>query len=85
MLDDLYLPIIPVYEKVIENTDSALFSLVNNILLHLYHSVLAPEDVSASYGLNSKLTVKIPATPNISLDPDKEWMEKLNFICDDEE
>jgi len=60
MLDDLYEPIIP----ILPQSESALFGLVANLMLHLYHSILAPEDVVYHYGTGSTEHVRVPTSQN---------------------
>lgn len=67
---DLNEPIFPVMEKIPE-VESAFFPLMLNLLLHLYHSVLAPEDIAASYGYQSRPKVKVPDSSEFWLMPDK--------------
>ncbi|WP_437807025.1 DUF6602 domain-containing protein [Sorangium sp. So ce1078] len=43
----------------------AFYSLVRNLMLHLYHSVLAPEDIAAKYGASAN-SIKVPATDELS-------------------
>lgn len=83
MLEDLYRPIFPVYHKA-SSSESPLFALVSDVLLHLYHSVLAPEDVAPSYGPDSP-TVKIPKSDDIVLQPDPEWVARLEEVCKTDE
>jgi hypothetical protein len=68
MFDDLRMPISPVYFDV-DACPSPLFALLENLSLHLYHSVLAPEDLVPSYGLTSR-GVKVPTDPAHSVAPD---------------
>jgi hypothetical protein len=42
----------------------AFYSLVRNLMLHLYHSVLAPEDIAAKYGASGN-AIKIPETDEL--------------------
>jgi hypothetical protein len=65
MSDDLTQPLIPAYSPA---TDArpALFSLFENLLLHLYHCVLSPEDIASQYGpLDGN--VKVPDTDSVAL------------------
>lgn len=79
MEEDLYKPIYPVYAPY--NAEiSALYPLIWNVHLHLFHSVLAPEDITLQYG-NDKFGVKAPTSDSICIQPDKEWLEKLNIRC----
>lgn len=78
MRDDLFAPIFPVYHKC-PKTESALYSLLTDLLLHLYNSVLGAEDVAVAYGPEA-FSPLFPKTPDIALQPDPEWMEKLTYI-----
>lgn len=69
MSDDLSLPIFPAYFEARSGTP-ALYSLSENLLLHLYHSILAPEDVVSRYGPNFR-GVKVPKDSSITLLPDE--------------
>jgi hypothetical protein len=60
MGDDLHAPLHPGFERV-SHTQSALYSLVQNLLLHLFHSVLGPEDIPAAYGMRNP-TISIPTS-----------------------
>ena len=80
MLEDLYEPIIPLYHKL-PTSGSAFYVLMVDLLLHLYHSVLAPEDIAPSYGPHVH-NVGIPVSPEICLEPDQEQIASLNKICD---
>lgn len=79
MLEDLYLPIFPVYHKI-PHVGSALYRLMADLLLHLYHSVLAPEDIAVSYGPDIH-SVSIPKSSDIALKPDTEWLSSLENLC----
>jgi hypothetical protein len=80
MLEDLYEPIYPVFHRV-ANTDSALYPLMVDLLLHLYKSVLAPEDIAPYYGSKKPGIVSIPKSPDISLPPDPERLDSLRQFC----
>jgi hypothetical protein len=80
MRDDIFAPIFPAYHKV-PKTPSALYSFLSDLLLHLYQSVLAAEDIAIAYGPR-EFTVMRPTSQEIVLDPDEEWMEKLNWTKD---
>jgi hypothetical protein len=82
MMEDLYLPIIPVYHKM-PGVESALYRLMVDLLLHLYNSVLAPEDIAPSYGPPTH-SISVPKSPDIAIQPGAEWIEKLNHICSDD-
>ena len=69
-MSDLAEPIFPVMQRLPE-VDSAFFPLMLNLLLHLFHSVLAPEDIAASYGYQSMPVVQAPDSSEFWLMPDK--------------
>lgn len=79
MLEDLYEPVFPVYHKMPESP-SALYSLIVDLSLHLYHSILAPEDIVAHYGPN-EFNNRIPASSKITLGPDDKWLSILGTVC----
>ena len=83
MLDDLYDPIVPAYFHV-DDVTSALFALVSNLMLHLFESVLAPEDIAALYGTPNR-NVKGPKSDEIALQPDQDRVESLKTICKHDE
>lgn len=68
---DLRLPIFPVFHRV-PDVESAFYPLITDLLLNLYHSVLTPEDIAATYGYSSLLLpkVKIPKSKDLYLEPD---------------
>lgn len=68
MEGDLALPLIPVMHRSNE-IGSALYPLMVDLLQHLYHSVLGPEDISALYGLRTH-KLGAPFNPNVFLSPD---------------
>jgi len=79
MMEDLYLPLVPVKAQVPE-IESALYYQITDLLLHLFHSVLAPEDVAVGYG-SSTHKIQIPSSDEFSLQPDDEWLEIKNIEC----
>lgn len=81
MLEDLYTPIVPVYHRPI--SWPPLFSFLSNLLLHLYHSVLAAEDIAAAYGGPDE-HVQVPTSLDIALEPDVEMMDSLLHPCSEE-
>ena len=81
MREDLFHPIIPFYHKV-PIIQSAFYSLIANLFLHLYHSVLGAEDIALAYGLPLN-TVSIPKSPDILLEPDDEWLSTLDMEYDE--
>lgn len=80
MKEDLFTEIIPAYHKV-PGIESVLFSMISDLSLHLYHSVLAAEDIPALYGIKDP-RMKAPATKDIILEPDPEWLLKLKWAKD---
>jgi hypothetical protein len=78
MLEDLYEPIVPAYYNVTD-VGSALFALIANLMLHLYHSVLAPEDIAVLYGPSTR-DIKAPNSDEIALQPDPERLKSLSII-----
>jgi len=77
MRDDLFTSIFPAYHKV-PKTPSALYAFLSDILLHLYQSVLAAEDIAVAYGpkeFNAMRSI-------LMLEPDIEWIEKLKWTKD---
>jgi hypothetical protein len=48
-----------------EAQGSAFYSLARNLLLHLFHSVLAPEDVAAKYGASSE-NIKVASKEDLT-------------------
>ena len=68
MEEDLGLPIVPAYHPY-ENYGSAMYPFIVDLMAHLYHSVLAAEDVPALYGPQG-LKCSVPKQPEIRLQPD---------------
>lgn len=83
MQEDLYEPIYPIYYKQ-PQPNSAFYSFICNLSLHLFHSVLAAEDIAVAYGPESH-DIKRPLSNEISLQPDTEWLESLEVPCNDTE
>jgi hypothetical protein len=81
MRDDVFASIFPAYHKV-PKTPSALYAFLSDLLLHLYKSVLAAEDIAIAYG-PKEFTAMRPTSPEIALDPDDEWLEKLKWTKDE--
>lgn len=80
--DDLFNSIIPTYMPA--SLNNPLHSLIQNINLSLYHCILGPEDISALYS-GKKFDVKLPKDLRVSLPPDKDWLDMLDFPCGDHE
>ncbi len=81
MREDIFSPIFPAYHKV-PKMPSALYALLSNLLLHLYQSVLAAEEIAVTYG-SKELAGMFPTSSEIALEPDIEWMEKLQWVKDE--
>lgn len=79
---DLYESIFPVMMKAGEG-ECALYNFVQFLLLHLYHSVLAPEDVAATYGRASRIA--FPRDPALHLPPDPDYLAFLDEACNNDE
>ena len=75
MKEDLSLPIFPAYFPS-NGQSSSLYPLLENLLLHLYHSILAPEDIASRYGQSDR-RVKVPSSPSLALYPDNEEHEQI--------
>lgn len=80
MMEDIYRPIFPVYHKM-PRVESALYPLMADLLLHLYHSVLAAEDIAPSYGPVIH-NISIPTSQDIALMPDAEHLTSLSKFCE---
>jgi hypothetical protein len=80
MKEDIFAPIFPAYHKV-PKTPSALYACLSDLLLNLYQSVLAAEDIAVAYG-PKEFTAMYPASSEIVLEPDAEWMKKLGWVKD---
>lgn len=78
--EDLYKRIYPMFFRATDH-GPALYGLLSNLLLHLFHSVLAPEDFAANYGQHVPLTSLPTDRKKISLAPDAEWLERLDTPC----
>jgi hypothetical protein len=80
MEEDLFKPIYPIYNKAPE-CGTALYSLVQNLSLHLFHSVLAPEDFAVNYGAFNAPIVVPTDRMKIRLEPEAEWVARLKEPC----
>ena len=76
---DLHEPLIPVYQQVRQG-ESAFYQLMQTLLMHLYHSVLAPEDVAVAYG-DPTGRIAVPRSAEYSIAPDEEWLAALDAPC----
>jgi hypothetical protein len=81
MLEDLYDPIVPSFAVATE-PGPAMFNLFGNLLLHLFHSVLAPEDLAIAYG-SPTYDIKAPRSEDVALQPDPEWIDSLKHVCNE--
>ncbi|MCI0357604.1 MAG: hypothetical protein L0211_03850 [Planctomycetaceae bacterium] len=79
MMEDLYLPLVPMYFRA-DDIQSSIFALLSNLMLHLFHTVLAAEDIPALYGTSSR-AVKGPKSDDIVLPPDPGRLESLKIPC----
>lgn len=79
MRDDLFHAIVPTY--VGATVVPPLFSLMQHLHLHLFHSILGPEDIATAYGFKLPQGISIPTQPEISLEPDREWRDSLRKPC----
>jgi hypothetical protein len=69
MWDDQYLELIPVRSRRSESSPNSLYAYISYLLSHLYHSVLAPEDLAIYYGFGME-QIRVPKTPGSTLQPD---------------
>jgi hypothetical protein len=83
MLEDIHEPLVPAYFDV-KDVTSALFALLGNLMLHLFDSVLAPEDIAALYGTANR-NVKAPRSQEVALQPDRDWVDSFKAICNHED
>jgi hypothetical protein len=81
MRADLFEPIFPAFCRA--DKKSPLFSLVQALQRHLYHSVLGPEDLATAYGAVEEDDYAGPTDHSIMLPPDPEWLERLSHPCKD--
>jgi hypothetical protein len=65
--DDYEKPIFPIFHRR-DTLGSAFYPFVSELLLSLYHCLLAPEDLQAKYGLY-KHAIKVPCQGEVSLPP----------------
>ncbi|WP_437481595.1 DUF6602 domain-containing protein [Sorangium sp. So ce1014] len=79
MEGDLFHPIVPAYAPV--DVRPPLFSLLQTLHLHLFHSVLAPEDIVTAYGDAASFGIALPTQPHVALPPDKDWVRRLEKPC----
>jgi hypothetical protein len=64
MGDDLHKELHIAYSSA-EDIGSAFYPFAENLLLHLYHSILAPEDIPAAYGSQQR-SIKISVTEDLT-------------------
>jgi hypothetical protein len=81
MRDDLFHPVVPAFSSAA--VVPPLFSLLQLLHLHLFHSILGPEDIATAYGFKLPSGVAIPKEPRIALHADEEWRESLRKPCKD--
>ncbi|WP_207462464.1 DUF6602 domain-containing protein [Azospirillum sp. SYSU D00513] len=79
--EDLFQSVFPI--RIGKNDQSPLYSLIQQLQLALFHTILAPEDLATAYGsLNEK--IQTPSSPSIALPPDDEWIDRLLTPCGNE-
>jgi hypothetical protein len=78
--EDLFKAIYPAYFRATEATPAS-YGLISNLLMHLFHSVLAPEDFASNYGPMAPPTSVPTDRTKIALAPDPEWVERLASPC----
>jgi hypothetical protein len=84
MMDDRFSELFPVYMPA-QSNDSPLYQLSWQLLDHLFHSVLAPENIAKYYG-RATTEVKVPTTEEgTSLLPDSELLDFLRQPCGDDD
>lgn len=76
--EDLFHPIVPVLTRYSDG-NSTFFPFITDLLLHLYQSILAAEDIAAEYG--GLFGAVPPSHATGRLDPDKDL---LNCLGSDE-
>ena len=80
MRDDLFHSIHPGFAPCEKRPP--LFSLMQALQLHLFHSVLAPEDLATAYGTRGPHRIVVPAQKKrFALPPDEEWLKRLRQPC----
>jgi hypothetical protein len=77
--DDLIHPIVPAYARV--TVAPPLYFLMQMLHLHLFDSVLGPEDVPTAYGIRYEQALAFPKDPSVALAPDEEWLDMLSTPC----
>lgn len=80
MNTDLSLPIIPVFLGS-ERTGDSLYHLMQNMQLHLYHSILKPEDLAVHYGGGNN-HILIPKNAEHQIPPDATWIDMFKSPCE---
>jgi hypothetical protein len=75
---DLFHSIFPAL--LLRESRNPLYSLIENLQQALFQTVLGPEDVAVAYSSLSD-SVRIPTETEISLPPDKEWLDLLSVPC----
>jgi hypothetical protein len=79
MRDDLFHPIMPAYARV--TAAPPFYFLMQMLHLHLFDSVLGPEDVATAYGIRYEQALAFPKDPSVALAPDEEWLDMLSTPC----
>lgn len=79
MRDDLFKPIVPTYSAA--SRVPSLYALMQLLHLHLFHSVLGPEDLATAYSFKMPPNISVPTDDDLVLQPDSEWRERLTKPC----
>jgi hypothetical protein len=79
---DLHEPLVPGYQQVRQG-ECAFYQLMQTLLMHLYHSVLAPEDVAVCYG-DPQPRIAVPRSAEYSIPPDEDWLAALETPCEED-
>jgi len=79
MCDDLFHPLVPAYARA--DLRPPLFSLMQLLHIHLFDSILAPEDIATIYAGSSAYGIQLPTQPDVALQPDKSWLDLLERPC----
>lgn len=75
---DLFHPIFPAFSPA--EYRGALLFLIQVLQQSLFHVVLGPEDIAFAYSLDNS-GIKLPSSLEVSLPPDKEWIELAGKPC----
>jgi hypothetical protein len=81
MTEDRFSELVPVYIPA-QSDGSPFYQLAWQLLSHLFHSVLAPENIALYYGRATN-DVRFPVTEGASLPPDPDLLNSLQDLCRD--